>query len=450
MLKGLVRDERGHVLIMFTVMLPVIFGLIGLSLEGGRLMLLHSQLQDMADAAALAGARELDGGANAISRARQAALDWSLKNAPWWSNVPLVGNQIGEPLITDTLDGAASVNDAKATYVKVTTVMRSVAPIFLVAVTNVLGSVNATATASSKYVACNVQPMMLCNPFEPQGKSFTTAVADGTVKTGMQFHMKVLNDPGANGSNQSYAPGDFGLLDPPGMDSSGANSIRNNISQQSPNFCYINQVSPRTGGAVQKVNDGINVRFDIPNNGNTAGLDQSPAPDVLKGYQLAANYCNNSTKFTDLGADWRMPRDTPPRTPYGNLEIGNGTLLNPDTYWGNHFGGTWPSGKTRYQAYLQEMNTTVLAGTEARGPTCQPLTTESTADRRIINMAVVDCVANNVRGNSTTNLTSSAYVDFFITEPSTSGDVWTEFVRIMTPTSPGTKLHQIVQLVRDQ
>ena len=48
-LAKLVRDEKGQIVIMFTIMVPVIMGVIGLSLEVGRFYLLHSQLQDMAE-----------------------------------------------------------------------------------------------------------------------------------------------------------------------------------------------------------------------------------------------------------------------------------------------------------------------------------------------------------------------------------------------------------------
>jgi Flp pilus assembly protein TadG len=64
----LVRDETGTVIVQFTVYLVVIFGMIGLALEGAQLFLLHNDLQDLADAAAIAGAKDLDGTNNAFAR----------------------------------------------------------------------------------------------------------------------------------------------------------------------------------------------------------------------------------------------------------------------------------------------------------------------------------------------------------------------------------------------
>ena len=59
-------------------------GLIGLAHEGGRFLGVNSQLQDLADAAAIAGARELDGEAGALTRAETEARTL-LDNNPRWA-----------------------------------------------------------------------------------------------------------------------------------------------------------------------------------------------------------------------------------------------------------------------------------------------------------------------------------------------------------------------------
>src|SRR5439155_1314537 len=67
------KDERGSVILQFTFTLIGIMGFIGLVLDGGRLLMVHSDLQKLADAAALAGAAQLNGTANAITNATNAA-----------------------------------------------------------------------------------------------------------------------------------------------------------------------------------------------------------------------------------------------------------------------------------------------------------------------------------------------------------------------------------------
>jgi Flp pilus assembly protein TadG len=70
LLSRLDKDEHGTILVQFTVYL---FGLIGLALDGGRYPLLHNSLQNLADAAALAGAAKLDGtsGATTLGNCRR-------------------------------------------------------------------------------------------------------------------------------------------------------------------------------------------------------------------------------------------------------------------------------------------------------------------------------------------------------------------------------------------
>jgi Flp pilus assembly protein TadG len=81
MLRRLWKDEEGSILILFTLLVFVMMGMVGLAIEGGRVLGVDSQLQDLADAAALAGARELDGSAGAMARA-EAVARTLLSNSP--------------------------------------------------------------------------------------------------------------------------------------------------------------------------------------------------------------------------------------------------------------------------------------------------------------------------------------------------------------------------------
>src|SRR5438309_10318614 len=71
-IKAFWRDTDGVILPYVTVMLVVIVGLSVLALDGARLMSLQTQLQNGADALALAGAAELDRLPDAETRARTA------------------------------------------------------------------------------------------------------------------------------------------------------------------------------------------------------------------------------------------------------------------------------------------------------------------------------------------------------------------------------------------
>src|SRR5258708_40275464 len=75
------RDTSGIILPYVTLMLVVIIGLAVLALDGARYMSLQTQLQNAADALALAAAAELDRLPDAQARA-SAALRNPLSNSP--------------------------------------------------------------------------------------------------------------------------------------------------------------------------------------------------------------------------------------------------------------------------------------------------------------------------------------------------------------------------------
>src|SRR6202171_1297116 len=78
--KALCADTRGVILPYVTVMLVVIIGVSLLALDGARFMSLQTQLQNGADALALAGAAELDRTPTAIERATN-AVDTLITNS---------------------------------------------------------------------------------------------------------------------------------------------------------------------------------------------------------------------------------------------------------------------------------------------------------------------------------------------------------------------------------
>src|SRR5260370_5321214 len=113
----------------------------------------------------------------------------------------------------------------------------------------------------------------------------------------------------------------------------------------------------------------------------------------------------------------------PDMTAQGNAFVGN--TMDPtaaNAYWNYHHGANWPANTTRFQAYCQELglgsmcrgtNTppTWVANTEANAPHCAPAGVRNSGDytRRIISVAIVNCLANNVRGNSVANLRSKTF-----------------------------------------
>jgi Flp pilus assembly protein TadG len=108
-------DDDGVILPYLAIMLGVIIGLSALALEGSRLMSVQTQLQNDADALALAGAAELDRRPDSIFRAR-VAIQGLVKN-------PISGaeiDQIAEVTSIDFLQSLPANDDLPITTADLT------------------------------------------------------------------------------------------------------------------------------------------------------------------------------------------------------------------------------------------------------------------------------------------------------------------------------------------
>jgi Flp pilus assembly protein TadG len=496
------KDERGSILVQFTIYLTVIMGFIGLALDGGRVFLLHNDLQDLADAAALAGAASLDGTANALTNADKAARSLSVndpttKKPKWWntSSVAILPASEGIQFFDTLADLEARppkpTNDPKsAHYIKVITGIWSVAPTFITAVGAVSDiSVQASAVAKATTVNCKLLSMMLCNPYEPTDGSSTGDTSDfGCTAVGCEpapgrmFAFNTAGNTGRIGPTGGFNPGVFNFIDPKGS-TDGDPVIERYLSQQIASVCQTGGISLAQGQKTNASQIGINVRFDQPSRQSGVGVLETAAPIVIDGIATApdckttvvtppnfnpANYtatCNSTTDPTQYSCP--LPYDASfLSTRGGGTHIGTGTsdpkiLAALDAYWQNHHGGSWPTDlttglpKTRYQAYLDEVSATtsdnsldwLTKGVEPHAPTCLPVDVSGAA-RRIVSIAVVDCLYWEVRGNSA-DIPVNTYANFFVTNPTDrQGNIYTEYVETHQINEKDSGLYRIVHLVK--
>src|SRR5262249_2818789 len=178
-LKSLWNDTSGIILPYVTMMLVVIVGLSVLALDGARVMSLQTQLQNGADALALAGAAELDRLPDAETRARTAiegllhnshlfvsGASWAIKDAniKFYSRLPASD---ASPMSAGTL--ATSPGNARFVLVTVRPVtLPTILPAAFVGGANTVTSA-ASAVAGFDQVVCGVTPMYVCNPYETAG-----------------------------------------------------------------------------------------------------------------------------------------------------------------------------------------------------------------------------------------------------------------------------------------
>jgi Flp pilus assembly protein TadG len=474
------QDDHGAVLVYVTVILAAIFGIGALVVDIGRLASTQTELQSFADHVALAVAGELDGNANAITRA-----DAVLARSEWQDQQTFAndGHELTDADVTArylsglpandeaSVDGFVTTDPLLARYVEVTVTPHTVSN-WLTGALNALtgGALPATSTTTATAVAgftqyaCDITPLMFCSP---NGNNYTP-------EPGRMIHLK------SGGPGGSWGPGDFGLLDlnfdPSGVcgnPNTGANYFRCVLgASASITQCFAKRgVDIRPGQMTGAAAAGFNTRFDMYNtNLNSKSTDPlfAPAPNVIKGYQTPANGCvgNNPTPSTNTQ---KLPRDDC----FGAGDLCNGSRFGNSTwsagkaaYMATNYGGTWSSSATtRYGLYEDEIakgggaastSPILPAGRDETGRrTCS---TQPAAPpwRRELIAAAIDCQANPINGNAS-NIPVLKFVRLFLTEPAGNGggtnnaDVWAEEIEEVEVggSSAGTGfIHDVVQLYR--
>jgi Flp pilus assembly protein TadG len=350
----LYKDLRGFVLtVQFTIYLVVIMGMIGLVIDGSRFILLNNGLQDLADAAALAGAAQLDGAQDAITRATNAANGVSntpsnstafLNNLQWAS-----GNLVQSVTFYGQLNPDTTTTDPKeAAYIKVTTGTWGVGPWFLVAVGATQNSTSTSATAqgpNSQSGASNCAPTQsfICNPYEAtetnpgNANNFVQNVSPGTM-------IHLVNGAGAAGN--------WGLIQAPNENSNPHNQTPFWAETTTGPSCVTGpQGTTDTGNVAKFAQSGINVRFDSPVNVGTptnAGDETLSAPVVISGFYPAGGTGSNKlggfscqhfgNGYPDNGL---TPCSGPPNTCVINGNPGGGgNPVYPPGFNPNNYGGS--------------------------------------------------------------------------------------------------------------
>ncbi|ATX81774.1 Putative Flp pilus-assembly TadE/G-like [Mariprofundus ferrinatatus] len=334
------RKERGAILIMTLVYSVVLIGIAALALDVGRLLLLHSEMSNAADAAALAAAAELDGKDDARARARTAARELLSHTGRFAKKQDLLNNAalpdsaftfycaIGSEFDLDSSAACSDSNedhpyydaatDAEAHYVKVTLADDGGTDDYYVIdllffpvinlITNddtILASAHAEATAGRNNLICNYPPLMICDPFEGEGG------LKNNLTRGQQIRLK------AQGPNTSWAPGDFGFLQPTA--GPGADNLKEAIADEGIQGCTPRIVTTNPGEVVSTT-DPFNSRFDEGGKKN----EYPPAPNVI-------DYPNDQTwvSYDNCKDD-------------SKCRIGNNDWSRLD-YWNEFHGGTPPT-----------------------------------------------------------------------------------------------------------
>lgn len=286
------------------IALPLILGMSAWTIDGARVVNLHTDLQHAADAMAIAGARELDGRDDAIDRANMAIAEL-IENqavfanggngsslgtietisfnpgAPETSSVQIeflstIPNDDQTPLGPIPSENATT-DPNQAAYVRVVASPRNINSIFPIpnlGFSNVAVAAEATATYVAS--ACNVTPIFICNPFETAfpGQSVNNLFEQG------RFYAREFRL--VNNGASSPGPGNFGFLRVQDSSGGGASVLRRALAIGRSGVCFRREaIITEPGASTGPVVQGINTRFGIyagPTGSNTD--DAAYRPDI--------------------------------------------------------------------------------------------------------------------------------------------------------------------------
>lgn len=173
------RRQRGAVAILVALTLCSLIGLLGLVIDLGHQTVRKTELQNAADAAALAGGRELNGKDAGIDAAVQAAVAMAALNASDFAHTAV---SLGEPQITfaSSPDGpwldvaTARATPAGLSFIKVDTQgiaqgtratwFAPILAVFSPASASALASTTANGVAVAGAELCDGVPIFICPP----------------------------------------------------------------------------------------------------------------------------------------------------------------------------------------------------------------------------------------------------------------------------------------------
>ncbi len=476
--RSFLRDVSGATAALYALALFVLVGISGVAFDYARLAGMHSELQNAADQAALAGASQLDGNTGTCSRAANAVVSL-LANETLLANDG-AGKGITIPLEVDC-DAVGSIrfyqdrdkttaatDDSSAKFIEVTVDAR-VADYAFTPVVGAFnsGNIDATAMAGLGSSVCKVPPLMICSPDPSVAFDADSKKGWGVVATGHSPSVSNQGGVPGSGSNSTWAPGDFGFLqvNDPSANNRNAALLKALAYVNPPIDCVKVDENKVSTGNPQGLYDAVNTRFgiyDFNSNGNgnvlapCEGGACPPAPNVRSDYvrngnstcKLGHGNGNNGFQLPASGSEFRptnhgaydptvllssntpsamgLPRDNchydtfgTGLCPGGTGRFGNGEWARQDYFTKYHNTDRPSDWKTisRYNTYKWELGQdpyTTAHMPTGGAPVCG--TPAGDASRRVLTVAVVSNCASLTGASQPVNI--DEWVDVFLVEPS--------------------------------
>ncbi|HET6980261.1 MAG TPA: pilus assembly protein TadG-related protein [Pyrinomonadaceae bacterium] len=253
------KQERGSVLATSAIAMLSVLLAVGLGLDISRMYLSKAELQNAADASALAGASGLNGGPAGITEAANRAVqsmnkyDFNKTGVTFPRSSVEFAVNLGGPYVSE---GAAAGMATNIRFVRVTTPSSPVGISFAAIVLGSSRDLSATATAGFSV------PLNVICPWLP---AFVLDNPNDPIKPGGTYTFRL------EGGN-AISPGNYQLLAPI---QSGGSGVREGMAN-GVNWCISvgTEVPTKPGVSAGPVRQGINTRFDD----FAGGLDPAVSP----------------------------------------------------------------------------------------------------------------------------------------------------------------------------
>lgn len=431
------KGQRGAIALMFSLLLVVLLAAGGIVLDLGHLYVLKSELQNAADSAALAGADEIDLTATGIDKAAAKAISFAGEHKYDFGSALVLTN--ADVTFSSSPDGPwSSVGEAKAnpngkSFIKVDTGSKSV-PTSLMGTIGIMNMATLGSAVAGRFVV-DITPLGLCaqstTQFSTRPAGAELELVEYGFRRGMTYNMLAMGP--------IAGPADPMLLNPVDSPPASCSPSHSSANFTAPFLCQGNstvastatEVYANTGVSVGPVEKAINSRFNSYPGGTpctpaTAPPDRNIQPydysDALNG---AARWMTPANQGEVL---WSYSRPVRAAGSAGDYSAGTPFEL---TDWGDLYGKSaviaeYPAG-TSASPYATTSGQYFLA----------PSTNTPTLNRRLINMAIVDCSAATSNAMSCKKLPIVGVGRFFLQKPvqlsgSTPG-MYVEFAGLIEP-----------------
>ena len=464
------RKEKGAVAVVLGLSIVTLIAMGGVVLDLGHLYIAKSELQNAADAAALAGARSLNETTAGVTDALAKAQAIGAKNKYNFSTDVSLNSttniQFGSSPDGPWYASTALPNPPKGiTFVKVDTGSISLDTYLMRVVGSGFNTVSTSGVAVAGRFVVNVTPMGVC-AIDPVNRTaampITNELMEFGFRRGLSYNIPALGPLGANGVPMFLNPVDA----PP----TACAPSHSNVPFTKSFICNGNSaigsgtsVYANTGGSYGPLEKALNSRFDDPSSFGPAACDIALAPpdSNIQDYGTAISAVNGGP------AAWMTPAPTnqgvriDPITKKPVNPIA--TPADTGVLWSHsravHANGASPNFSAGAPFNLSDWddlyNAGISADTTASGypSTAAPYSQTSgnkyfdepttaahrpgVANRRLMNLVIVDCTGLGSGGLSCATLPVKGIGRFFLQTPAdltgSPKKMFTEFAGLIEP-----------------